>query len=111
MVDIHADAWKEYIALLDTSLPKEHVGSKDYIDTHVYVVFADGEIISTKAGDLLGMRGFHVQAWPWPNMDATDDGTSNLPYELAGYDCAFYADMESCMRVRKLIEILSRETI
>lgn len=57
----------------------------------VYMLFADGELVLTKSGELFGMRTFHsimspVIANPHPSWERI------FPQEINGYYCCFIAE-------------------
>jgi hypothetical protein len=97
----------ERVRLLEKYANERDVGyeaaaAKTWIG-HATILFSDGEICSTKAGELLGMRTLHQFGSPqWP------EGTMQLKSEFCGHACAFMpCDNGSCREsdaLRMLVE-------
>ena len=73
----------------------EYVGS-------VYILFADGELSITKAGQLFGLHGLHMFR---PPKRPTAYAGVKWPSEYCGHPCMFIDDDRTADRIRKLIPL------
>ena len=85
---------------------KYHVPGLNTKPGSVYMLFADGELVLTKSGELFGMRTFHsimapVVTNPHPAWERV------FPQEINGYFCCFVAEDVHANALRSEISKLS----
>lgn len=72
--------------------------AKSNIETHVYMVFQDGEISMTKCGDLLGQRGMHML-----EAGVTDVIPSVFPNKMGENTYAYVDSREEAQAIRMAV--------
>ena len=69
--------------------------AKSNLETHVYLVFQDGEICLTKCGDLLGQRNLHMV-----EAGVTNAIPSVFPNKMGENTYAYVDSKEEAMAIR-----------
>lgn len=73
--------------------------AKSNLETHVYMVFQDGEICMTKCGDLLGQRGMHML-----EAGVTDAIPSVFPNKMGENTYAYVDSREEATAIRRALQ-------
>lgn len=68
-------------------------------NSHVYLLFGDGELTMTKCGDLFGMRSLHMLNYP----KFTDGTVYGFPFTYCGHKCIVLDDHDTAIRIRGMM--------
>ena len=71
----------------------------DSKNSHVYLLFGDGELSMTKCGDLFGQRSLHLISMP----KFTDGTTYGFPFKYNGFPCIVLDNGEEAKRIREMM--------
>lgn len=93
-----------FIAELGSEEAQDEIGETH--DGHVSLIWEDGEVTSTKNGDLFGHRSLHQRQMPWlPRNEVlweVPDSTMN-PF-TSSHECRVITDNEACDIIRQYME-------